>query len=69
MIALHVASIESFDDGGRNVKYLDIGKKFLAADGSIPREIMPDRLHLSPKGYRLWADAVKGPIKELLKGE
>ena len=27
---------------------------------------MPDYLHLSPKGYRAWADAVKDPIKELL---
>jgi lysophospholipase L1-like esterase len=62
-------AIAKLDDGGKTVKYLDIGEKFLASDGTIPREIMPDRLHLSAKGYRIWADAVKGPIKELLGKE
>jgi lysophospholipase L1-like esterase len=59
------AIISKLDDGGKTVRYLDIGGKFLA-DGKIPEDIMPDLLHLSPKGYQIWADAVKGPIKELL---
>jgi lysophospholipase L1-like esterase len=58
--------ISKLDDGGKTVRYLDIGEKFLAEGGSIPRDVMPDQLHLSEKGYRIWADAVKGPIKELL---
>ena len=58
--------IAKLDDGGKTVKYLDIGKKFLATDGSIPKEIMPDQLHLSPKGYRIWADAVAPTLKELM---
>ena len=60
--------IAKLDDGGKTVKYLDIGDKFLppSADGILSKEIMPDFLHLSPKGYQIWADAVKGPIKELL---
>jgi lysophospholipase L1-like esterase len=57
--------IAKLDDGGKTVKYLDIGEKFMK-DDTIPRDIMPDQLHLSAKGYRIWADAVKGPIKELL---
>src|SRR5262245_42072545 len=60
------AVISKLDDGGKTVKYLDIGDKFLAEGGTIPKEIMPDQLHLSAKGYQIWADAVKGPIKELL---
>src|SRR5262245_59204974 len=60
------AIIAKLDDNGKTVKYLDIGEKFLEKDGTLSREIMPDFLHLSPKGYRIWADAVKGPIKELL---
>lgn len=28
---------------------------------------MPDFLHLTPKGYEIWADAVKEPIAALLK--
>lgn len=27
---------------------------------------MPDFLHLSPKGYDIWAEAIKGKVKELL---
>jgi len=53
-------------DDGKAVKYLDIGEKFLAPDGTLTREIMPDFLHLSEKGYQLWADAVEGTIKEML---
>lgn len=60
------AIIAKLDDGGKTVKYLDIGEKFLDDDGTLPKEIMPDFLHLSPKGYRIWADAVKEPIKELM---
>ena len=60
------AIIAKLDDNGKTVKYLDIGEKFLEKDGTLSRDIMPDFLHLSPKGYRTWADAVKGPIKELL---
>jgi lysophospholipase L1-like esterase len=59
-------AIAKLDDGGKTVKYLDIGGKFLEADDTISKDIMPDYLHLSAKGYRIWADAVKEPIKELL---
>jgi lysophospholipase L1-like esterase len=54
-------------DDGKTVRFLDIGDKFLAADGELPKEIMPDFLHLSPKGYAIWADAIKGPLAEMLK--
>jgi len=60
------STIAKLDDGGKMVKYLDIGDKFLAADGMLTKDIMPDFLHLSEKGYQIWADAVKGPLEELL---
>ncbi|VTS04414.1 platelet-activating factor acetylhydrolase IB subunit [Tuwongella immobilis] len=60
------AIISKLDDGGKTVKYLDIGSKFLEADGTLTKEVMPDFLHLSPKGYRIWADAVKSEITALL---
>lgn len=56
-------------DDGKSVKYLDIGKVFLEADGSIRREIMPDFLHLSVDGYQRWADAIKEPLMGLLNGK
>ena len=58
--------VAKLDDGGKTVKYLDIGDKFVQPDGMISQEIMPDSLHLSEKGYHIWADAVKGPIMEMM---
>jgi lysophospholipase L1-like esterase len=58
--------IARLDDGGKTVKYLDIGNRFLQEDGTITREIMRDYGHPTTRGYQIWADAVKGPIKELL---
>lgn len=52
---------------GKTVQYLDIGDKFLAPDGTIPKEIMPDFLHLSAKGYEIWADAIKAPLAQLMQ--
>ncbi len=53
-------------DDGTNVSYLDIGKAFLNQDGTISRAIMPDFLHLTGKGYRLWADAMEPTLWRLL---
>jgi lysophospholipase L1-like esterase len=40
------------------VTYLDIGKDFLQPDGTLTKDIMPDLLHPSAKGYEIWANAV-----------
>lgn len=60
------AAIAKLADG-RSVRFLDIGRKFLAADGSLPKEIMPDFLHPAEKGYEIWAAAIKDPLKKMLK--
>jgi lysophospholipase L1-like esterase len=52
---------------GKNVFYLDIGSKFLDAEGNLPADIMADKLHPNEKGYVIWAEAVKAPLAELLK--
>jgi lysophospholipase L1-like esterase len=54
-------------DDGSHVRYLDIGGKFLAEDGSLPKEIMPDFLHLSKDGYQIWAEAIKPHVEAMLK--
>jgi beta-glucosidase len=51
---------------GKMVHYLDIGDKFLEDDGTLSKEIMPDLLHLSPKGYEIWADAIEPKLAELM---
>ena len=51
------------------VFFQDLTTTFLPADGVLSKEIMPDFLHLSPKGYELWAAAIEPKVKELMKGE
>jgi lysophospholipase L1-like esterase len=54
-------------DNGKMVKYLDIGSKFLEADGTLPRKIMPDLLHPSQQGYQIWAESMEPTLDEMLK--
>jgi len=51
---------------GQRVQYLDIGQKFLDADGNIPQDVMSDGLHPSAKGYDIWAQAVIEPVTKLM---
>jgi beta-glucosidase len=48
------------------VHYLDIGPKFLEKNGTLTREIMPDLLHLSEKGYTIWAESIEAQLAKLL---
>jgi len=52
---------------GKTVFFHDYGARFVAADGTLSAELQPDFLHLSEKGYRIWADAIGPDIKKLLK--
>jgi lysophospholipase L1-like esterase len=60
------AIIKGFADD-KKVFFLDVGSKFLAPDGTLPKDVMPDLLHPNEKGYQIWADAIEGRVKELLK--
>jgi lysophospholipase L1-like esterase len=40
------------------VRVLDLTHQFLARDGSISDELMPDGVHPSERGYEIWADAL-----------
>ena len=52
---------------GKMIRFLDIGKVFLAEDGSIPKTIMPDLLHPNAEGYQRWADAMEPTLAGMLK--
>lgn len=52
---------------GKRIHYLDIGNHFLLTDGSISAEIMPDYLHPSVAGYKIWADAIAPKLTELMR--
>jgi lysophospholipase L1-like esterase len=58
--------ISSLHDN-QQVFFLDIGPKFLAPDGTIPRDIMSDGLHPTNKGYEIWAEAVHDRLVSLMR--
>jgi lysophospholipase L1-like esterase len=44
------------------VFYLDIGPKFVNADGTVKKELLPDAphyLHLSKEGFTVWAESIE----------
>jgi N-acetylglucosamine-6-sulfatase len=51
----------------KQVFFMDIGDKFLASDGTLTPEIMPDGLHPNLRGYRIWADAISDRVKQLMR--
>jgi lysophospholipase L1-like esterase len=40
------------------VAFLDLGSRFLTADGTLPRSLFPDETHPNETGYAIWADAL-----------
>lgn len=48
------------------IYFLDINDRFLDENGVLTREIMPDLLHLSEDGYRIWAEAIEPTVRELM---
>ena len=51
---------------GKMIRYLNINDKLADKDGKLLEGMTTDRLHLSKKGYQVWADALKPVLKELL---
>ncbi|MBA3707344.1 MAG: GDSL family lipase [Planctomycetes bacterium] len=60
------AEIAKFADKDK-VVYIDIGDKFLQPDGTISKEVMEDFLHLTAKGFDIWATELEKPLRALLK--
>ncbi len=58
-------NIARFADG-KMIRYLNINDKLADKDGKLFEGMTGDRLHLSLKGYQVWADALKPLLKELL---
>jgi len=51
---------------GEHVRTLPLGDRWVRADGTLPAEIMPDFLHLSPLGYRQWSEGLLPALREEL---
>jgi lysophospholipase L1-like esterase len=54
-------------EDGQHVRYLDIGPLFLDPEGNLKADIVYDYLHLTRKGYEIWADAIQPVLDELLR--
>lgn len=54
---------------GKMIEYLDIGPKFLEADGTLTKEMMPDLLHLNQMSYGIWADAIESHVSRMMGEE
>lgn len=48
------------------VRFIDMGPRFLAADGSIPEALMGDRVHPTEAGYRIWAETIEPQVRDAL---
>jgi lysophospholipase L1-like esterase len=59
------ARIAKFADG-KKTRFLTINDKLADRDGKLLDGMTADGLHLSVKGYQIWADALKPILTELL---
>jgi len=59
------ARIAGFADG-KAVFFLDIGHALTNPDGTLSKDVMPDLLHLSEKGYGIWATGIEPTLTKLL---
>jgi len=57
--------IKSLADDQR-VTFIDISAQLLEPDGSISRDMMPDFVHPTAKGYEIWADAIQPVLNKYL---
>jgi lysophospholipase L1-like esterase len=51
---------------GKDIRYLSINDKLAKSDGTLLEGVTVDGLHLSIKGYQVWADALKPILTEIL---
>ena len=63
---LQVNQVLSRLDARPHVTFLRIGHNFVSPDGTIAKDIMPDFLHLTPKGYEIWAKSIEPTLARLM---
>ena len=60
------AVISKLDDG-KKTRFLDLGPQLTDADGAIVKELIPDGVLPSQKGYRMMAETMLPLLKEMIK--
>ena len=54
-------------DDGKMIRYLDVGAKLLDEDGNIKEGVLRDAVHLTRKGYEIWAETMNPLLAEMMK--
>jgi len=58
-------ALEKLADG-KMIQYVDFGSQLIESDGSISKAVMPDYLHLTERGYEIWAEAIEPKLKTMI---
>jgi len=53
-------------DDKQTIRYMDIGADLSNPDGTLSKDVMPDYLHLSQKGYEIWAEKMNPLLMQML---
>ncbi|MCX6874851.1 MAG: GDSL-type esterase/lipase family protein [Verrucomicrobia bacterium] len=53
-------------DNRKNVRFLDMGPKFLGPDGKAEASLFSDNVHLSRKGYEVWHDTMNRLLTQMM---
>lgn len=51
----------------RGVESLDLTRAFTDAKGTLVKDLMPDFLHPNARGYDVWANAIRDPLKRWMQ--
>ncbi len=52
---------------GNQIRFIDIGDRFVDHNGLARVDLMPDYLHPNLQGYEVWAEAIKPTLDDMLK--
>ena len=62
------SQIKALDDGQR-VTFVDISAQMIEPDGTISRDMMPDFVHPTARGYQIWSDAIQPIINKYVPSQ
>lgn len=53
----------------RDIFWVDFGHRFVDEEGLIPASLMPDYLHLTKRGYEIWAESIERRLASIIGDE
>ncbi len=53
-------------EDNKSIFFQNLSAEFLNRDGTLSREVMPDFLHLSKKGYTICSEAIKEKLQVIM---